>query len=142
MNTVVLLVLEVEGALWAVVWLPAQLFHGTHIYIPQGSRNCIQSFLLPLVWKNLMAGPESPVKGWFVSVLEASAFLGYLQNLPTLWALEVVSGGVVVLAGHEEGVEVEVEMVMSYFFQRNVTEMACGTHVDSADLQQHRYSTL
>jgi hypothetical protein len=88
-----------------------------------------------------MVDPEYPVKGWFGSVLEVSVFLVFLQNLSMLWALEVVCG-VVVFVGHEEGVVVGVEMVMSYFFLRIVIEMVCDTHVDSADLQQDRYSTL
>jgi hypothetical protein len=56
-----------------------------------------------------MVDPRFPLKGWFGYVLEVSAFLGSLQNLSTLWALEVVSG-VAVLVGHEEGVVVGVEM--------------------------------
>jgi len=119
---------------------PAQQAHGIHIYTPQDSHNYIQSFLSPLVWKNLMAGPVYLVKGWFGSVLEVSAFLVSLQNLSMLWALEVVCGVVVVLVGHEVGVV--VEMVMSNFFLRIVIEMVCDIHVDSADLQQDRYSTL
>jgi hypothetical protein len=42
---------------------------------------------------------------------------------------------VVVLAGHEEEGVVGAEMGMSYSFQTTATEMACGNHVDSADLQ-------
>jgi len=121
---------------------PAQRAHGIHIYTPQDSHNYIQSFLLQLVWKNLMADPGYPVKGWFGSVLEVSAFLVSLQNLSMMWALEVVCGVVVVLVGHEVGVVVGVEMVMSYFFLRIVIEMVCDTHVDSADLQQDKYSML
>lgn len=89
-----------------------------------------------------MADPGYLVKGWFGSVLEVSAFLVSLQNLSMPWALEVVCGVVVVLVGHEVGVVVGVEMVMSYFFLRIVIEMVCDTHVDSADLQQDRYSML
>jgi hypothetical protein len=82
-----------------------------------------------------------PVKEGFGSVLQVFAFLVSLQNLSILWVLEGVCG-VVVLAGHEEVVVVGVEMEMSYFFLRTVTETVCDTHVDSADLQQDRYSML
>lgn len=128
--------------LQAAALRPAQRAHGIHIYIPQDSHNYIQSFLSSLVWKNLMADPGYLVKGWFGSVLEVSAFLVSLQNLSMLWALEVVCGVVVALVGHEVAVVVGVEMVMSYFFPRIVIEMVCDTHVDSADLQQDRHSTL
>lgn len=120
---------------------PSQQARGIHICTPQDSHNYIQSFLLPLVWKNLMVDLGYPVKGGFGSVLQVFAFLVSLQNLSMLWALEGVCG-VVVLAGHEEVVVVVVEMEMSYFFLRTVTETVCDTHVDSADLQQDRYSML
>lgn len=132
--------LDEERVLQAAVLQHVQPSHGIHTYNPQGSHNCIQCFLLPLVWKNLMVHPRFPAKGWFGSALEVSAFLGSLQNLSTLLALEVVSGAAV-SAVHEEEVVVGVEMGTSYFFQRTVIETACDIRVDFEDLQQHKYSS-
>jgi hypothetical protein len=62
------------------VWNLAHLSRGIHTYTPQGSHNCTQSFLLPLAWHNLRAGPGFPLKGWFGSALEVSVFQEPLQN--------------------------------------------------------------